>query len=72
MKTTPQGLRFRAPVRETQMPRTRKYSKMTQKAHPPNYLEETQKLQKKGIFEEFLVFFEYFQVILGVGLWGHF
>ena len=40
------ALRFRAPVRETQIPRTRKYSKITkttQNGPPQNYLEKTQK-----------------------------
>ena len=68
-------LRFRSPVRETQIPRTRKYSKitkMTPKAHPQNYLAKTQKLQKKSIFEEFLVFFEYFSGNFGDGPLGSF
>ena len=66
----PQELRFRAPVRETQIPQTRKYSKITKNypKGPPPKLPGKNKNKKKD-FEEFLVFLSFFQVILGVGFW---
>ena len=52
---------------------TQKLLKMTQKAHPPNYLKKKySKNTKKCIFEEFLVFFEHFSGNFGGGPLGSF
>ena len=45
---------------------------MTQKAHPPKLPEKYSKITKKCIFEEFLVFFEYFSGNFGGGPLGSF
>ena len=64
-------LRFRAPVRETQIPQTQNYSKITPKwpktAHPTNSFKKTQKCYKKRILGEMFVFFESFLRNFGVG-----
>ena len=64
------GLRFRAPVRETQIPQTRNYSKITKKDPKwptPKMTGKNSKITKKCIFEEFLVFFMFFPGNFGGG-----